>query len=106
MTKKLNDQRNSILQSLAAQSEDIKKLTKTNETGDIADIASDAIDRALLDKLNEQDSNRLDMIDAALDRVRNGVYGICVDCGKEIPQARLKALPYAAMCVPCTNANS
>lgn len=40
-------------------------------------------------------------IDDALERIDDGVYGICEDCGCAIPKARLKALPYARNCVKC-----
>jgi DnaK suppressor protein len=38
---------------------------------------------------------------AAKDRVRDGTYGICADCGRPIPQRRLKVLPTATLCVQC-----
>lgn len=37
----------------------------------------------------------------ALDRVRDGSYGICVQCGEEISPARLEARPEAALCIRC-----
>jgi phage/conjugal plasmid C-4 type zinc finger TraR family protein len=40
-------------------------------------------------------------INDALDRISEGTYGICVDCGKEIPPRRLEALPFATHCVNC-----
>jgi DnaK suppressor protein len=40
-------------------------------------------------------------IDAAIQRIEKGTYGICESCGKAIPKERLKALPYAALCVTC-----
>ncbi|OWW21979.1 TraR/DksA family transcriptional regulator [Noviherbaspirillum denitrificans] len=47
---------------------------------------------------------RLRDIDAALKRVKDGSYGICIDCGAAIPQARLEALPTAMSCVKCQQA--
>ncbi len=43
----------------------------------------------------------LDEIEEALGRLAEGQYGICEDCGDEIPERRLKALPWARLCVPC-----
>jgi RNA polymerase-binding protein DksA len=40
-------------------------------------------------------------IDAALERVKAGTYGICLRCGKNIPVARLEAVPHAALCIDC-----
>jgi RNA polymerase-binding transcription factor DksA len=41
------------------------------------------------------------MIDAALSRVADGSYGICVNCGEQISEARLEAVPHAARCRNC-----
>jgi DnaK suppressor protein len=40
-------------------------------------------------------------IDLALERLRNGAYGRCESCGETIPADRLRAVPWAALCVPC-----
>lgn len=37
----------------------------------------------------------------ALERIEQGTYGRCVDCGRQIPDARLQAVPYAACCIDC-----
>ena len=104
MKNELLNQRNTILESLSGQSDDMRELVKTVESGDEADVASDAIDRTLLTALGTQDANRLQQIDSALDRINQGTYGRCVKCGKEIPQERLEVLPYALMCVNCASA--
>lgn len=99
----LLNQRKTILAALEMQNADMKSLVKPVESGDEADVASDAVDRTLLDSLGAQDSQRLRLIDSALDRIRMNKYGICVKCGKEIPEARLRAIPYASMCVNCAS---
>ncbi len=43
----------------------------------------------------------LQQIDAALERIENGTYGICRVCGREISEARLKAVPTTTICVAC-----
>jgi DnaK suppressor protein len=43
----------------------------------------------------------VDEIDRALDKISTGKYGTCERCGTAIPKVRLKALPYAALCVAC-----
>lgn len=97
-------QRKTIVDALENQSADMRSLVKSVESGDEADVASDAVDRTLLDSLGAQDAQRLRLIDSALERIRLNKYGICVSCGKEIPEARLKALPYALMCINCASA--
>ena len=102
--EQLTAQRATILASLAGQSADMKNLVKPVESGDEADVASDAVDRTILDSLGAQDAQLLRQIDGALERIRLNKYGICIGCGKEIPQARLEALPYALMCINCASA--
>jgi len=45
----------------------------------------------------------LERLRSALTLFDSGEYGICTGCGKDIPDARLEALPDARMCVPCLN---
>lgn len=41
----------------------------------------------------------LSQVNAALHRIENGVYGECTDCGEDIEEGRLNAVPYATQCV-------
>ncbi len=101
MKEKLLEQRNTILESLASQNEDLKKIVETTDTGDVIDVASDVVDGKMLESLSAQDKNRLQLINNALDRISQDKYGLCFKCGKEIQQERLAALPYAFMCINC-----
>jgi DnaK suppressor protein len=47
------------------------------------------------------DGRKLKLIDAALDRLNSGDFGLCGECGERISDKRLKALPWAAYCVEC-----
>jgi DnaK suppressor protein len=49
-------------------------------------------------------SDRLEQINAALQRIERGVYGICAKCGKEINSKRLEAEPAAMTCMDCLSA--
>ena len=51
--------------------------------------------------LSAQARASVDEIDRALAKMDAGTYGICERCGNPIPKARLKALPYASLCVAC-----
>jgi DnaK suppressor protein len=51
--------------------------------------------------LSAQARIAIDEIDRALAKIDSGRYGSCEQCGSQIPKARLKALPYAALCVGC-----
>lgn len=49
----------------------------------------------------EQHESRLKSVEYALERLSGGDYGICVDCGDEIPFERLRVIPAATRCVDC-----
>ncbi|MDF2559319.1 MAG: molecular chaperone DnaK [Microbacterium sp.] len=46
-------------------------------------------------------ASELRQVDDALARVDAGTYGVCANCGKAIPEARLQARPFAEYCVTC-----
>ena len=51
--------------------------------------------------LSAQARAAIDQIDTAIAKIHEGTYGQCENCGTAIPKERLKALPYAALCVKC-----
>ncbi|MEA3019841.1 MAG: hypothetical protein QOI47_1365 [Actinomycetota bacterium] len=51
--------------------------------------------------LSAQAMEAVDEIDRALERLVDGTYGICERCGQQIPKERLRAIPWAALCVQC-----
>jgi RNA polymerase-binding transcription factor DksA len=55
----------------------------------------------VLDSLEAEGSQQIAIIRAALKRLDEGTYGICVTCGKPIAPARLEALPHAVQCITC-----
>ncbi len=72
------------------------------------DSAPDLGDQALLDSERGRDISILEMrnrvrqqIDEALARLEEGTYGLCSDCGVEISEKRLLAVPFARRCVAC-----
>src|SRR5580704_6095095 len=69
--------------------------------GDEMDVARSMADVETHATLIERVEDRLKAIDFAFDRLERGLYGICAQCGEEIPLERLKALPFAAYCVTC-----
>jgi DnaK suppressor protein len=104
-TEKMKDllisQKREILEALVATNADFRAIVEEMDPKDFADVASDDIDRKMIEALGSQDIKRLKAIDAALGRINLGRYGICVKCNKKIPPARLEALPYAVLCVDC-----
>jgi DnaK suppressor protein len=51
--------------------------------------------------LDARESAELNQVQAALDRVEAGTYGLCIDCGSKIALARLQATPEAGRCMAC-----
>jgi len=60
-----------------------------------------AVDRERDLALSAQARAEIVEIDVALDKLDEGLYGICDRCGKHIPKARLEVIPWAALCVTC-----
>lgn len=65
------------------------------------DWAQADAERDLAIALEERESAELVAIDAALRRIADGSYGLCIDCGDAIANARLHAAPTALRCVGC-----
>ena len=68
---------------------------------DIGDEAANIYNKQVLLSLNENERKSLQEVDEALDRIENGTYGICEECGGVIGLKRLEARPVAKYCVPC-----
>lgn len=63
--------------------------------------ATIAFERSQVQALVRQAREHLGEIDAALERVSAGTYGICEDCGRPIGAGRLEARPVARTCISC-----
>lgn len=73
----------------------------SSSPGDEMDVARSIADVETHASLIERAEDRLRLIEQALSRVDKGTYGICAECGEEIPIERLKAVPFALLCVEC-----
>jgi DnaK suppressor protein len=67
----------------------------------MADIGSDNFEQEFTLSLMANEGDTLAKIEAALERLEEGSYGLCEECGVKIPKARLEAIPYATLCVKC-----
>lgn len=101
MDKSLTNLKMEIISNLIVNNQDFKEIVEGMDPKDLADIASDDIDRRMLEAVGSQDLRRLRLIDSALTRIKQGKYGLCMKCGKKIPKERLEAIPYALMCIEC-----
>lgn len=99
--KSLLEMKENILANLASESNEFKELIEDIDPKDLADIAADDFDRKTLEALGAQEMNRLKSIEAALGRLENGHFGVCLSCSKKIPRERLEAMPYAVLCIDC-----
>jgi DnaK suppressor protein len=68
---------------------------------DYAESGSSTFEREKELSIQVNVSDLLQKVDRALERMRNGSYGYCLNCGKPIAKERLKALPYAELCITC-----
>jgi DnaK suppressor protein len=101
MRKKLGELKREIFEHLAAEDEEFRQILHDEDHKDAGDIATDDIDKKLLETLGVQEQRRLSLIETALYQIENGRYGKCASCGNKIPEERLRAIPYALMCLDC-----
>lgn len=97
-----------LLQSMRKEllKESLKK--RLDEVDEVSEAAKDPVDIASEERgkdlsliLTDRDQEKLEAIDEALERIHEGTYGVCMECGKEIPEGRLKIIPTAILCVEC-----
>jgi DnaK suppressor protein len=84
------------------------KKSRSEANGDLssmpihmADIGSDNFEQEFTLSLMENEGGTLAQIEASLERIEEGSYGQCEECGAKIPKTRLNAIPYATLCVRC-----
>lgn len=65
------------------------------------DMATSTFDRELDATLEGNEERVIQAIDAALQRIEDGTYGNCANCGKPIGEERLEALPWTTRCIDC-----
>jgi DnaK suppressor protein len=104
LRKILFELRNEVLGKLAQEmgakvDEDPRMSTlSTLDSGDLSQLdLNEDIDYALLNMQIE----RLREVEGALDRLEEGTYGVCEDCGAAIKLERLRVLPFTTYCVQC-----
>jgi len=116
MDKRTREKYKKILLEMRAQirdqinglSEETLSSSQRDSSGDLsgysmhmADVGTDNFQRELDLGLVLNEQQVLYRIDEALRRIEEGTYGKCESCGQEIKQSRLKALPFASLCITC-----
>lgn len=94
---------------LVSREDTNKDLSLRDSTGELsaadnhpADVGTEVFERGRDLAIQETLERELEQIDAALQRMDQGEYGTCAECGREIPYERLEALPYTAYCLEHT----
>ena len=97
-----------ILEEIKHISDDTLKKSQKDASGDIsgytyhmADVATDTYDREFSLGLASNERKLLYDLDDAIKRIEDGTFGICEECKSLITKTRLRAVPYARLCVKC-----
>jgi RNA polymerase-binding protein DksA len=105
-TRLLLEERKRLRQELSEMEEhqvktEEKPVVDAANEDDLVDVATEAFEREKELALESSVQGILEMVEEALQRVRDGTYGICNGCGKTIDGNRLRAIPYARLCIKC-----
>ena len=94
---------NEMLQGILRQGEDtLEDMSENRESyADPADRASAESDRTFTLRLRDRDRKLIKKIEEALQRIEDGTFGVCEECGEDIGTARLKARPVTTLCIEC-----
>lgn len=89
------------------QGETLKK-SRQDASGDLsnvpihmADVGTDNYERDIMIELIQNGEEGVRSIDTALEKIEEGAFGVCELCAKKINKERLKAVPYAELCIDC-----
>jgi DnaK suppressor protein len=86
---------------LVSQSEQDGREADEEATQDIADKAANSYTKEFLFHQSDENRRLLQLVNEALERMRDGKYGQCVACQGEVQQKRLEAVPWARHCIEC-----
>ncbi|PYV29100.1 MAG: RNA polymerase-binding protein DksA [Acidobacteria bacterium] len=95
---------------LAKQEELLRLVSKSEQDGreadeegtqDVADKAANAYTKEFLFHQSDDNRRTLQLVSEALERLKNGSYGLCVSCQEEVQSRRLEAVPWARHCIEC-----
>jgi len=77
------------------------RVSSEHDSSELLDLASDGELDDMAARIAEADSVKIDQIEEALRLVRSGDYGTCQRCDEDISRRRLKAIPFATLCIEC-----
>jgi DnaK suppressor protein len=94
---------NRRLKELLMEAEKTKDMVKASDelAPDPIDQAFDQSERDFVLRLRDRESKLMDKIKEALEKIDDGTFGICEECGEGISLKRLRARPMATLCIDC-----
>ena len=92
--------RDELLKEVSDSYETCRELGQDG-VADIGDMSANAYSREMLFNLSETQRQQIRDIDAALERIEAGEYGICLQCGEAIAPRRLEVRPFSRYCIDC-----
>ncbi len=99
--KKRLEERQQILRRNVSRTEMDGRQSDEDAAQDIADRAASSYNKEFLFHQSNSERQLLQMVEGALDRIREGTFGQCISCGKEINPKRLDAVPWTRHCIEC-----
>ena len=99
--KKRLETRQQELRRNVSRTEQDGRSTDEDAAQDIADRAASSYNKEFLFHQSNNERQLLQMVEGALDRIREGNFGECISCGKEINPKRLEAVPWTRHCIEC-----
>jgi DnaK suppressor protein len=99
--KKRLEARQQELRHMVTRNQKDGRAADEEATQDVADRAASSYTKEFLFSQSNNDRALLSMVESALARIREGSFGECVSCGKEINAKRLEAVPWTRHCIEC-----
>jgi DnaK suppressor protein len=100
LKRALIEKRDQIRGNINLELNDLKQ-TEGHHLADMEDLASETLDESTAYHIIELEQAELSQIERALQLIEEGEYGKCEECGEQISTERLRALPFATLCVEC-----
>ncbi|MBN2547085.1 MAG: TraR/DksA family transcriptional regulator [Spirochaetes bacterium] len=92
-----------VLNELLETDESAKALLEdeSHNVNDSIDLATSTITQNLLKTMNQKNQQKIMAIEAALRRIGENGFGVCISCGSNIEESRLEAIPWTTKCMKC-----
>jgi DnaK suppressor protein len=99
--RKRLETRQQELRRMVSRTEQDGRTVDEDSAQDIADRAASSYNKEFLFHQSNNDRQLLQMVEGALARIREGSFGECISCGREINPKRLEAVPWTRHCIEC-----